>query len=822
MVFGQRMRRAVVWCGLLLGGVGLSVQGTEPPPASAPEPLAVAAPEPAAGGNQLELPGNVRIRAGRFTEAPQEIRFFDLVDIDSGEAKIQADTVVYQKDSGMVVATGNVTLTFTGAFLSGSRLVYRLSEQTGDIEDVVGYLDQDNAIFRAKKARRTAPEWIEVEDALFTTCSQPTPYWSFRIRRGKFHLGNYAYLKGVSFKARRVPVFWSPYLVWPIKTDRAMGLLIPEFRNSTKLGTSISIPLYLPIAPNADLTVKFDAHTKVGVGLDTELDWLPTWQGRAKGRVFWINDQVRHRNRYRVTWHQTQQYRRDWLLTANVEQVSDFDYFSDYETDLNRAATPITFSTIDITRSVNWLSVSLRARRQNQFFVGGSDFNHLLTQKVVNTIFPQLEFRGRSQRIGKSPIFLSFESSLAGFGKDILGPPDDSPGGVGQEGDLVTRYRNRWGRIDLAPQLQMPLFKSAWADMTVFAGWRGTWYSGRPDPADANRIITKSVFRNLYSAGFTLLGPRLQRVFLTPNGRMTPKIKHVIEPFLDYRWRPSAGTPSSEIPLFDEIDAVPGEMSDFNYGIRQRFIALKRPQAGRAQGIATVSEVSFEGLARQEKENQERVQKDQAQPGGEGKLEVVEALNPVEFASIDLFQSYSFKRFLSRAYRIDPATGKPWKDPATGLPGLPRHYSPITLRFRLNPTSEQLVDASYQFDPANSVLTETSVSATSQVSQRLYLEGRWYRRRPVEPTYGQVTNFVRARWGLVSSNGRLALETDWDWNLKRSKLEHQGYSVRWTTQCCAFRFGIDQREFVGNERREFTLAIDLSGIGEIIKFKSTQ
>lgn len=317
-----------------------------------------AADGPEAGGGRIEfhggqygLPSSVRISFGEFAEQENEVRFFGYVVIDAGDTRIQADEVRYRRDQGVFEGQGNVVLAFPGATLAGSHLIYSVESQTGSMEDVVGYVDQGNAILRAQKIEKQGPDVLYVEHAVFTTCTQPTPYWSFRLRRGTFRLGEYAYLHGVSFWARRAPLFATPYLVWPIKTGRAAGLLFPEFGSSNKLGASAGLPFYWPFASNADLTLKLTGYTKVGVGLDALLDWLPSWQGWAKGDFRFINDQVRRKNRYLLGWKQQQRFGDETQLTADLERVSDFDYFTDYETDLLRSSSPETRSTVDLTRS---------------------------------------------------------------------------------------------------------------------------------------------------------------------------------------------------------------------------------------------------------------------------------------------------------------------------------------------------------------------------------------------------------------------------------------------------------------------------------------
>jgi len=787
--------------------------------------LAGAQPGRTSRGGLSRLPGLERVQFNEITWTAEEVFLSGHVELETGAARILADEVRYRLEEEVVEAIGNVVLSFPGAVLSGRRLVYHVKDETGEIEEAVGYLEEDDATLRAARIERIGPRRLRVEDAVFTTCTQPVPYWSFSIARGTFNLGDYAYLKGVRFKTGRVPVFYTPYLAWPIKTDRASGLLFPEFNSSDKLGQSISLPFYWPVSDNADITFLLDYHSKVGIGMGAILDWLPTWRGAARGDVYWINDQVRGENRYSVEWEQKQELGRDLRLTSNVEFISDFNYLTDYETDLRRAASPNTRSTIDVTRNWSWYSLSMRTIRDEQFFVGGLGLTRFLTGKVINIQLPEIELRGRSQRLGKTPFYFSFQSSAAGFRKRILEPPE-SEISVSDEDDLITRVSNDWYRADFAPSVQIPVLRLPWIDLQVNTGWRGTWYSARPDPLDTQRIEDESVSRNLWNSGVSLSGPRIQGVFDTPRWEFSPKLKHVIEPFLVYQWRPSANTGTDEIIVFDEIDSIPGELSDVTYGIRQRLFGLRAPSSGRQESLSAASEVSFDGLDRQIENNEQRDLAAGEEPAVEEQLDVDSRLNPTEFLSLEIFQRYSFVRPLSTVFAVlTDLEGNDLVDPVTGRPRTAaietRNASPVTARLRFNPTVQNTVDLSYVYDTANKKVTETSISATLLYPRRAYFRGSWFRRQPADPAFSDETSFLRTSVG-ISRGPRFRFETSLDYDVADGQLDHQAYTVTYATQCCSFRLGYDRRDFVDNSRNELLLVVNLSGIGDVLKLKESQ
>jgi lipopolysaccharide assembly outer membrane protein LptD (OstA) len=770
----------------------------------------------AVAGQELEgEPGGLleqveEIRFQRSRQQGDELVLTGNVEFTGGGAKIHADRVVYRKDLGTVDAIGNVVFSFPGATLTGSTLHYRLEDGTGYLEDVTGYLEEDQAILRARRVERLGPRRLRVEDAVFTTCTQPTPYWSFRIDRGTFDLGEYAYLRGVAFRTARVPVFYTPYLVWPIKTGRAAGLLFPDFSRSDNLGQSISVPVYWPFADNADLTVLLDGHTKVGFALGAELRWLPTYRGNAVGEGYWIDDRVRDRSRYRYAWRHNQTLPWQFQLKANAEVISDYDYVIDYETDLERAATPQTLSTVDVTRNWSWTSLSLRARRHEQYFVAGGRQTNFLSSKVINQVLPEMELRGRSFQLGETPLYLSFVSSVSRFRRIIERAPEATLGVLDEE-ELVTTADNEWERVDFAPRLRMPVLQATWADLTLSTGWRGTWYSARANPEDPEQLESDPLWRSLWDAGLNLAGPRFQRVFETPEWDFSPKLKHVIEPFLNYFYRPSASVEQSEIIRVDsDVDVIASEASTVSYGVRQRFHVLRPPSTGGPSPLLTARETSFAGIEREEERARRQEAQEGAVPALEPEVALTERLNPIEIGSIEILQSYSFIDDLSReiSTEVDPDTGTL----VTLIDGAP--YSPVTIKGRFNPADDKSIDFAYLYDVFRRRPLETQVSALLRVGPRAYAEARWFRRAALSPQ-SRPQSFLRSRGGWASPGGRFRIEAEIDYDLETSELVHHKYRTFFATQCARIELSYDIRNFANNDRSEVYLAIDLTGLGPL-------
>src|SRR5580765_1346532 len=246
----RRRGRGAWLIALLLVTQGLSVPplpGAESPAAPPAEPKRQMVGK-GPGGCALEIaagPGSVLDKDNLILK--------DYVDIRCGDLRIQADLVHYIPSTHDAHAEGNVVIDQAKTRITADIVDYNLESGTGQFINARGY-GEPSILFEAARVEQTGKDEMVLYDANVTACTQPVPYWSSKLSEAILHLGEYAYLHGASFKVGHVPVFYSPYLVWPIKSDRVSGLLFPEFGVSQRSGTVLSEAWYWAMRRNMDST----------------------------------------------------------------------------------------------------------------------------------------------------------------------------------------------------------------------------------------------------------------------------------------------------------------------------------------------------------------------------------------------------------------------------------------------------------------------------------------------------------------------------------------------------------------------------------------
>jgi lipopolysaccharide assembly outer membrane protein LptD (OstA) len=790
----------------------------EPSPAA--DALKAETPSSPAGSGKL--PGDVAVEALKIRELPGSEGYVleDAVNIRSGRSRIQADRVTYRAGR-WIEAEGNVLVVWGGNRIAGTRMAYDLKEERGTLENAIGQVEPD-FFFIAKTAEKIGQDLVVLKTAVVTTCTQPVPYWSLAVSTATIRIDGYAHLWNLRLRTRDVPIFYAPYVIWPVKKGRAAGLLLPSFGTSQERGRIINLPLYFPIGPSVDLTLTAERYSLAGLGWGTEFGFIPNRQGSGKLSAFYIEDEVAHNQgepsqRYRATFTETQQFQNGFRMVADVNQVSDFNYFTDYERDLTVVSTPTILARVDFSRNGSWTSINVRDLRREQlkqpqaFYVETQPEPVLVETSFVQETLPEVEFRGRSHRLGKTPFYLSFESSAAWIRQSDL----QFRTATYSDADQTVRHTyafplvSDYYRADVYPTISAPVSPFPWLDITPSVNTRYTFYTqsqttrqrelqvaGQPTPAqNVQEIEDNPLGRFVNGATVDMVGPKFFRIFERPDNPFSSRYKNVIEPRILYVYQ-QAFDRNEEIIHYDEVDSSRGATNQLTYGLRTRLFAARprtKPAARAESGEAVLLPEGTSGEVKK------------AEPAPEGAAAPAEPaapapVEPVEIASLEISQSRSFGTDLS-----------------TGINSLGVHessrYSSVDTVGRFNPKPSTSLDLRTSYD----ILLRQFSSVSLSGSLRGPTARTGFSVVRTEGSSGASGNMqLRMAAGVTLFGKKLKLDVDGSYNAQQHRVPDQRWRVEYYTQCCGFLMEWFQRDFVNNNRGEFRFTVDLRGIGKLV------
>ena len=174
-----------------------------------------------------------------------------------GTWHLSADKASYDNDSGVVTAEENVRLETESSddVLECRKGIFNLRDQTGEILDGVLYLSENNFHVRGAVIKKSPNETYRVEDFLLSTCDNDAPSWSITGSELNVVMEGYGKIKNAAFRIKNLPVFYIPYMIFPAKTKRQTGLLIPQFDHSDLNGYGIEMPFFWAISDHSDATL---------------------------------------------------------------------------------------------------------------------------------------------------------------------------------------------------------------------------------------------------------------------------------------------------------------------------------------------------------------------------------------------------------------------------------------------------------------------------------------------------------------------------------------------------------------------------------------
>ena len=231
------------------------------------------------------------------------------ISLDAGDFPIEAQARRAQHwTAGEVVLEGDVIVSQGNRTLRASRVELNHQTREGRVQDVV-QIEEPDLILRGVGAEMNLdtkativhdaeflllePEFrgtadhlerdesgnLMVRSGTFTRCEPTSNNWrigsrSFDIRDGS----DFGTARHAVVRVKNVPIFYTPYLSFPINDERKSGWLFPHMGYSSQNGLELAPPYYLNLASNYDATITPRYFQKRGLGLEGESRHLSSWQ----------------------------------------------------------------------------------------------------------------------------------------------------------------------------------------------------------------------------------------------------------------------------------------------------------------------------------------------------------------------------------------------------------------------------------------------------------------------------------------------------------------------------------------------------------------
>ncbi|MBI5875837.1 MAG: LPS-assembly protein LptD, partial [Deltaproteobacteria bacterium] len=492
--------------------------------------------------------------------------------IIQGKSSIRADKATVDMAASHATAIGNVeSVSEEGNILRGDSLEFDIDAKAGVVINGRLFFKKGNLHVVASEIKKTGDESYSAHRGFFTTCDcaeDESPAWGFYSSDTDVTVGEYLTAWNSLFYIKKAPVFYFPYLAFPVKRERQTGFLTPKAGYSRLRGFKFDNSFFWAISESQDATFYFDIESRRGLGKGMEYRYILSRQSEGEFYFYHFKetdiDRVREfrkgsdnlsrpktadDDRWFLEYKHTELLPYDIGLKADIKKVSDDEYFIDFGKNTNERSLESLESNISMTKTWNKFNLVTQFRY----------FDNLLVEENRATLqrLPEITLTGADRQIMDTPFHFSMESSFVNF--------ERKQGSTGQ-------------RVDVHPTVSLPLNPGGYFEFKPWAGARETLYWVKNPPQDKfhdrasydlNADLT-TTFVRIYS--WDENNPPSPPLVKSPSAPPfskgdeggLQKVRHTIRPKIVYTYIPEQV--QDDLPVFDGIDRI-AQRNDFTYSL---------------------------------------------------------------------------------------------------------------------------------------------------------------------------------------------------------------------------------------------------------------
>ncbi|HTO69944.1 MAG TPA: LPS assembly protein LptD [Myxococcota bacterium] len=291
---------------------------------------------------------------------------------------LTADVVHYDKERDLYEATGNVKIVQAdGRTLTSDWALFNGTTRTGVASGNVVVVDAQNTVraqfmaidmnstvsvgmngtldnpqpgvaVRGEVIQRTGIDTYRIENGTFSSCRCPPDSsrrpWEIQAKEADVELPGYATGHDLWFKAFGIPIFYTPWATFPVKSEKQTGFLLPSYKHTRRNGSEIDLPFFWNVADNISLMLTPQWVSRRGFQTTSTVEYLTeTSSGKAGASVLPNDRAVQNStdeffspNRWAYWWRHQQLLEDGTDVGVDLMSLSDNDMAFDFPRMLGR------------------------------------------------------------------------------------------------------------------------------------------------------------------------------------------------------------------------------------------------------------------------------------------------------------------------------------------------------------------------------------------------------------------------------------------------------------------------------------------------------
>ncbi|MWV15236.1 LPS assembly protein LptD [Pseudomonas sp. L-22-4S-12] len=504
-----------------------------------------------------EAPMFVSAKASRYAQETQTATLAGDVVLRQSGMQIEADEAKLHQTENRGELIGNVKLRDQGTLVVGDRAEIQLDNGEAKVENAEYVLHKGHVRGSALYAKREDSAIIRLKDGTYTRCEPGSNAWNLKGNNIKLNPATgFGTATNVTLRVKDIPVFYTPYIYFPIDDRRQSGFLAPSIGSSSDTGFLLATPYYFNLAPNYDATLYPTYMSNRGLLMEGEFRYLTKGsEGQVGGA--WLDDAEDERKlqseyedqRWMYNWQHKGGLDSRLLAEVDYTDISDPYYFQDLDSDLEVSSTTFVNQRGALTYRGDNFTAGLNAHAYELATV---------TDITPYDRLPQITFDG-ALPFQPGGLNFAYQTEFVRFDRDLRsGNFSDEDGNLEPWYDTRIKglARANGDRIHLEPGVSLPLNWS-WGYLKPTIKYLHTDYDLDLDQEGKNTLLAEQEYSSSQDRGVGLFNLDSGLYFDRNTSLFGTNYRQTLEPRLYYLYVPEED--QTDIPVFDT-----GE-NTFNY-----------------------------------------------------------------------------------------------------------------------------------------------------------------------------------------------------------------------------------------------------------------
>ena len=253
------------------------------------------------------------------------------VEFRQGDRQVKGDSARFDQNDGFVDIEGHVTMRRPNMIIQSQAAQFNTNDSEAQLNLAQLAVPSSELRAGAQTIEYHQDDTVTMREGSFTFCAPGDNTWA--IHSNQIDLdpeSGMGEAQHAILKIGAVPVFYLPWMSFPIDDQRRSGFLFPTLESGRSTGLDVTTPYYLNLAPNYDALITPRFTELGGSSLNTKFRHLGHGVKQELELDIAIDDLNADKKRWLLNYNNEAKISAQLTSSIDVKRISDFELLDDY------------------------------------------------------------------------------------------------------------------------------------------------------------------------------------------------------------------------------------------------------------------------------------------------------------------------------------------------------------------------------------------------------------------------------------------------------------------------------------------------------------